>query len=424
MRKPIFILTALFLMLFAVPVMADVTIDYNGRYFNNESGSVSRNNYTMVPAGMIAQTLGAELTVNGDKIVLKENDATIEMTVGETKSIVNGQELSAQVAPEFIKGEVWLPLRFIYESLGAKVEWSAMDQMIKIEYLETRNNMDALQMLAKTSKMMQDANSYKMVVDTTMDMNMSVPDENNPELQQEIASQATAQIEAYVQYDPILMYIIENININSENPELQEATPQDISVEILLNDKGMYMNMPGMGWVKNELSGLDMQTLMEQSMAQDPLVSIETMKNLGMAISYNNDVEIDGQKYWVIDVAMGKDAMQKYLNQVQQQLTELQQSPDINNIFDNMDMEMEYRILINQDTEQIENMKLKTAFSLDVKVPEEGKNTNVKMDVDMEADYHISDYGLSFESPDVNEAKTLEEIMEQTELTQEPVQND
>ena len=140
-----------------------------------------------------------------------------------------------------------------------------------------------------------------------------------------------------------------------------------------------------------------------------------------MAVAYNNDVEINGQKYWVIDAAMDRTAMQKYLEQVQQQFSQLQQGSEVNydDLFDKMDMDMNYRIFINQATEQIENMKVKTAFSLDAEIPAEDKATNVKMDVDLTADYRISDYGLSFESPDVSAAKSFEEIMGQMEMTGE-----
>jgi len=437
LKKSIAILTTFLLLFFANPVLAQVYFDVNGRYFTPDSEVITRNNMVLVPADMIVKTLGAELTVDEGQICIRENDQTLQMTVGNRQARLNDQDLTMPVAPEMLDDQVWLPLRFVFETLGAKVKWSNYDQRITITYEETRNGLSAVEMLAKSSKLLQDSNSYKMEVDTNNNIHMLGPSDNNSEKLQEIIAKMTGYVDAYIQYQPLLMHMIQDMDIiMSDNPDFPKDITQSVRTEMVCNNNGMYMTIPQQGWVKLTIPGVDMQELMNQSMNQDPLTSVNMINDLSMAVAYANDIEKGGEKYWVIDVTLGNNAIQMYMQQIQQIESVFELPGDnqaILDLFKNLDFDIKYRILINQKNTHTEYMDVYGNYFLtmevpveedeitdkDIDIPEKEPNTvNINMGADIEASYTLSDFGVKFEVPDVSEAKTMEEIMkEQTNST-------
>jgi hypothetical protein len=70
-------------------------------------------------------------------IVVK--DTTIELWIGKPQAKVNGvtkwiDDTNHKVMPEIISGSTMLPLRFVTENLGAKVEWDGTTKTITITY--------------------------------------------------------------------------------------------------------------------------------------------------------------------------------------------------------------------------------------------------------------------------------------------------
>jgi hypothetical protein len=66
-------------------------------------------------------------------------DTTIELWIGKPQATVNGQtkwidDTNHKVMPEIINGRTMLPLRFVAESLGAKVDWEPNTKTITITY--------------------------------------------------------------------------------------------------------------------------------------------------------------------------------------------------------------------------------------------------------------------------------------------------
>lgn len=49
---------------------------------------------------------------------------------GEIKITVNGKELVSDVPPEIVEGRTFVPMRAVFEALGANVTWQAEEQII------------------------------------------------------------------------------------------------------------------------------------------------------------------------------------------------------------------------------------------------------------------------------------------------------
>jgi len=85
---------------------------------------------TFLPVRYVAEELGATVDwFPPDKVVIKHLGKTIELWIGQNSAAANGTSVmidpgNPNVAP-FIQppGRTMMPLRFISENLGCKVDW-------------------------------------------------------------------------------------------------------------------------------------------------------------------------------------------------------------------------------------------------------------------------------------------------------------
>ncbi len=89
---------------------------------------------TMVPLRFIAEAFGArvewEAVTKGITITL--GDTVIAMQVGSRTVMVNGKSYTIDAPPVIKNGRTFVPIRFISEILGAKVEWDANTRTVTI----------------------------------------------------------------------------------------------------------------------------------------------------------------------------------------------------------------------------------------------------------------------------------------------------
>ncbi|SMB85004.1 Copper amine oxidase N-terminal domain-containing protein [Desulfonispora thiosulfatigenes DSM 11270] len=89
---------------------------------------------TLVPVRFISEALGAkvnwEAEANNVTIVKEKN--WIDLWPENNFMVVNGKTNSLDVAPKIIEGRTMLPLRAVSESLNLKVEWDEKNQTIKL----------------------------------------------------------------------------------------------------------------------------------------------------------------------------------------------------------------------------------------------------------------------------------------------------
>ncbi len=64
--------------------------------------------------------------------VFAHQDITIEMFIDDPVVIINGEETLIDVPPTIIQGRTMVPIRFITEKMGAKVEWDAPTRKVTL----------------------------------------------------------------------------------------------------------------------------------------------------------------------------------------------------------------------------------------------------------------------------------------------------
>jgi thiol-disulfide isomerase/thioredoxin len=93
---------------------------------------------TLVPLRFISEAFGAEIEwlpkQGKGTIIIKLKEHLVQIEIGNTQAMVNGKAMTLIVAPEIVNGRTFVPLRFISEAFGAKVEWIAETQTIRMIY--------------------------------------------------------------------------------------------------------------------------------------------------------------------------------------------------------------------------------------------------------------------------------------------------
>ena len=96
------------------------------------------NGRTLIPLRGVFEKLGAKVDWNKSlqEVVIKDDNNEIEMILGKDKVIVNGIVKDIDVSTKMINSRTFAPLRFIAESLGHTVRWDGNEGSIYI----TKNN--------------------------------------------------------------------------------------------------------------------------------------------------------------------------------------------------------------------------------------------------------------------------------------------
>lgn len=129
-----------------VPVQKPISITLNGEAIQLSNGVITRNGQNFVPLRSLFEKLGATITFKEtltaaqkvDKQIMITRDATdkpalaigINGVTGATT--VNNNAVKLPTLPFIVNGSMYLPLRFISEQLGAKVEWLPQQESIAI----------------------------------------------------------------------------------------------------------------------------------------------------------------------------------------------------------------------------------------------------------------------------------------------------
>ncbi|WP_025028709.1 stalk domain-containing protein [Caldalkalibacillus mannanilyticus] len=104
----------------------------NGKATVLTEAPYTKDQRTLVPLRFISENLGAK--VNWDSstrtITVSLEGKTISLQEGSKQVTVNGVNHTIEAAPEIKNGATFVPLRFISEQLGVQVEWNATDRSI------------------------------------------------------------------------------------------------------------------------------------------------------------------------------------------------------------------------------------------------------------------------------------------------------
>ncbi|MFF2796915.1 copper amine oxidase N-terminal domain-containing protein [Lysinibacillus xylanilyticus] len=115
-----------------------IKVEMDGDVIQFDQGAVSVNGRTLVPMRTIFEELESTVqwTAKTKTITANRGTKKITLVVGSKTATVNGQKITLDVPPQIINGRTLVPLRFISEALGAKVDWNNKTKTVSITTFE------------------------------------------------------------------------------------------------------------------------------------------------------------------------------------------------------------------------------------------------------------------------------------------------
>lgn len=111
-----------------------ITMIVNGETVNFDMPPVIINERTLIPVRGLFEKLGAAIEWDGAAGMVKivSNETTILLWADHQTASVNGQSMQMDVAPKIINDRMMIPVRFISESLGYQVGWDGITATVTI----------------------------------------------------------------------------------------------------------------------------------------------------------------------------------------------------------------------------------------------------------------------------------------------------
>jgi hypothetical protein len=112
----------------------EVRTELDGRPLNFDQPAMMQQGRVMVPLRGIFESLGADVLYDAARRSIKatKGDRVIELALGSRSASINGQSAYLDVPANSIGGRVMVPLRFVSEALGADVKWSAASRTVSL----------------------------------------------------------------------------------------------------------------------------------------------------------------------------------------------------------------------------------------------------------------------------------------------------
>ena len=93
-----------------------------------------KNGRTLIPVRFLFEQMGANVDWNEREqiVTISKNDIVITLAVGSANAEINGKTVTMDAPTQIIYGKTMVPVRFISENLGYEVEWDDENRIITI----------------------------------------------------------------------------------------------------------------------------------------------------------------------------------------------------------------------------------------------------------------------------------------------------
>ncbi|MDR0272254.1 MAG: peptidylprolyl isomerase [Clostridiales bacterium] len=132
MKKILFLIA---IIIFSVPAFAsDISVNVNGNPVSFEQPPVNSDGRILVPLRAIFEALGATVEWNPatQTVTAERNDINISLTIGSEVLIRNNELITLDIPAQIVGDRTFVPTRAIAESFGAEVGWEQDTQTVTI----------------------------------------------------------------------------------------------------------------------------------------------------------------------------------------------------------------------------------------------------------------------------------------------------
>lgn len=129
------------------PVQAaeKISVTINGEHLSFDQPPAMIDNRTLVPLRAIFEALGATVSWEQSKqtITAVKGSTTVSLQLGNTVAKKNNTDLAIDVAPQTINDRTMVPTRFVAEALGANVGWENSTRTVLITTGDSKTETDS-----------------------------------------------------------------------------------------------------------------------------------------------------------------------------------------------------------------------------------------------------------------------------------------
>jgi hypothetical protein len=110
----------------------DVSVTLNGSPVSLNPAPTERNGRVFVPLRGVFERLGASVVYSGGTINAQGNNHSVSLHIGSTQATVDGAPQTLDVAPFIIGASTYVPLRFVSQALGASVNYDGSNRIVAL----------------------------------------------------------------------------------------------------------------------------------------------------------------------------------------------------------------------------------------------------------------------------------------------------
>lgn len=136
MKRALFLSAVLsvFLFIVVIPVKAAPSVVLNGKNLAFDVAPTIENGRTLVPLRAIFEAMGATVSwdQNTQTVTAIKGNTNVVLKIGSLEPTINGQTNKLDVPGKIINNRVLVPLRFVGEAFGGNVSWDETTQTINI----------------------------------------------------------------------------------------------------------------------------------------------------------------------------------------------------------------------------------------------------------------------------------------------------
>ncbi len=111
---------------------AAATVVVNGQTVQFDQPPVEQNGRIFVPLRGVFERLGASVVYSNGQINATSGGTSIQLQVGSTEAMVGGQQTTLDAPPFLMGGRALVPLRFISQALGASVNYVSSSDTVYV----------------------------------------------------------------------------------------------------------------------------------------------------------------------------------------------------------------------------------------------------------------------------------------------------
>lgn len=125
----------------AIAGAQDISVTVNGKPVNFQNAAPrSMGGRVLVPLRGVFEEMGADVSWRpaARNVIATKGSSRVTLHIGDPTAMVDGREVRLDVPAMIVNGTTMVPIRFVSESLGADVHWNESQQLVEIISSGTR----------------------------------------------------------------------------------------------------------------------------------------------------------------------------------------------------------------------------------------------------------------------------------------------